>query len=103
MTRKFTLSVGLNDKDTKVQRISTIEAYKIVENVIVEKVGGGSIFEGRGVYKHDNGQVVIENSLQVQLFDCELDKVREVVEIIKVMLNQESIILTIEEVNSQFI
>lgn len=102
MTR-FSLNIGLNDKDTKQQRISTLEAYKMIENVIVEKCGGGSIFEGRGVYKHENGEVVIENSLEVQLFDCEQEIVLEVVDDLKTVLNQESIVLTSEEVNSQFI
>jgi hypothetical protein len=103
MTKRFTLSIGLNDKDTKVQKISTIEAYKTIENVIVEKLGGGSIFEGRGIYKHDDGQIVIENSLMVQLYDCPQSSVLEVSNILKAALNQESIILTSEEVNSQFI
>jgi len=100
---KYTLSIGLNDKDTKKQRISTIEAYKIVENIIVEKVGGGSIFEGRGIYKHDNGKVVIENTLQVELYGCKKADALAVVDVLKVSLNQESIILTSEIVNSQFI
>lgn len=103
MAKKFTLLVGLNDKDTKKQRISTIEAYKIVENIIVEKVGGGSIYEGRGVYKHEDGKIVIENSLQVQLFDCEVAKVYEIIEALKLALNQESIILETEEVESRFV
>lgn len=100
---KYTLSIGLNDKDTKKQRISTIEAYKIIENVIVEELGGGSIFEGRGIYKHENGDVVIENTLSVELFECEKTTVLNVIEVLKKALNQESIILTSEVVNSEFI
>ena len=100
---KFVLSVGLNDQDTKTQRVSTIEAYKIVENVIIEKTGGGSIFEGRGIYKHDNGKIVVENTLQVELFGCNESIAIEIIETLKIALNQESIILTAETVNSKFI
>jgi len=32
---KFNLYVGLNDKTTKKQEISTIEAYKLITNIIV--------------------------------------------------------------------
>ena len=103
MTKKFTLSIGLNDKDTKNQRLSTLEAYKLIENVIIEKVGGGSIFEGRGIYKHDNGEIVIENSLAVELYGCNEADCIEIINVLKVSLNQESIILTTEAVNSKFI
>lgn len=30
--KKFTLFVGLNDKDSKIQEISTIDAYKKMMN-----------------------------------------------------------------------
>lgn len=29
--KKFTLYLGLNDKETKCQKIATVEAYKIVK------------------------------------------------------------------------
>lgn len=69
MQEKYTLNIGLFDRDIRRQRISTVEAYKIVENIITDKLSGGSIFEGRGVYRHDNGSIVIEPSLMVELYD----------------------------------
>lgn len=30
MIKKFTLYLGLNDKETKMQKIATVEAFKIV-------------------------------------------------------------------------
>ena len=37
---------GLNDKDTKTQEISTIEAYKLITNIIVANdVEGFTILE----------------------------------------------------------
>ena len=35
MDYKFTLYLGLNDKDTKSQKIATVEAYKIVEKSVI--------------------------------------------------------------------
>ena len=32
--KRFTLYMGLNDKDTKTQQISIVEAYKIVSNIL---------------------------------------------------------------------
>ncbi len=34
-TKQTNLYIGLNDKDTKVQKIDTIEAYKIVYNILL--------------------------------------------------------------------
>ena len=52
MIKKFTLYLGLNDKDTKRQEISTLEAYKVVSNLLAKDFGGGTIFEAQGIYKH---------------------------------------------------
>lgn len=38
---KWTLYLGLNDKDSKVQKISTLEAYKVVSNLIATKEDTG--------------------------------------------------------------
>ena len=103
MIKKFSLFVGLNDKDTKKQRISTIEAYKIIENVLIEKVGGGSIFERRGIHKHESGEVVIESTLNIELYGIEENQAIEIISILKIALNQESIILQTENVNSKFV
>lgn len=42
---KFTLFVGLNDKESKQQEISTIDAYKVVSNLITSNFEGGTISE----------------------------------------------------------
>ena len=44
MDYKFTLYLGLNDKDTKSQKIATVEAYKIVENLLKADFDGATIF-----------------------------------------------------------
>lgn len=100
---KYTLYIGLNDKDTKQQKIDTLEASKIVQNVLTDTTGGGTIYSATGVYKHDNGAVVIENTLRVELVAVALEAVRGAVETIKTALNQESIILQTENVQSVFI
>ena len=100
---KYTLYIGLNDKDTKTQRIDMLEASKIVQNVLTDTTGGGTIYSATGVYKHDNGAVVIENTLRVELVAVALEVVKKAIETIKKALNQESIILQTENVQSMFI
>lgn len=101
--KRYTLYLGLNDKDSKTQKIDTIEAYKIVENLLASMFDGGTIFNAHGVYKHDDNTIVIENTLRIEILEFEnsiLDNVREFVRILKSTFNQESIAVQIEVCNS---
>lgn len=92
---KYELYMGLNDKDTKTQKIDTLEAYKIVSNQVAQRFDGGTVFQASGVYKHENGTVVIENTLKIEiiLFDKSVTEteVKNFVEYLKETFNQESI------------
>ncbi len=100
---KYTLYIGLNDKNTKKQELSTLEAFKIVQNILTEKTGGGTVYNATGVYKHDSGEIVIESTLRVEIVAAPLEAVRDAIHIIKIALNQESIIMQTENVESIFI
>lgn len=69
-TRKHTLYIGLNDKDTKKQEIDTLEAVKIATNIICRIVDGCTIYNATGIYHHDDGQIVIENSLRIEIINA---------------------------------
>ena len=99
--KKFTLYLGLNDKDAKVQKIQTIEAFKIVSNLIAARFDGGTIFEADGVYKHDNGAYVIEKTLRIELLFVERASVVEFVKVLKEVFNQESIAVQEETICSE--
>lgn len=102
MTVKYTFYVGLNDKDSKVQEVNTLEAAKIVQNVFIKnEVDGATITSGKGIYKHENGMVVTEETLIIQVYEFgEPVKVKEICDDLKVMLNQESIAVEKTEANS---
>lgn len=101
MTERYTLLVGLNDKDTKVQLVNTLEAYKMIMNVIKGYTEGCTIYEAFGYYKHENGEMVEEKSLHIEIlyFDDEdsRQKTKAIVESIKQMLNQESVAVTYDK------
>ncbi len=99
---KVTLYVGLNDKDTKTQKIDTVEAVKIVTNLVCNICGGGTIYNATGVYTHDNGDIVIENTLRIELIDCTAAALTALIDTLKSVLNQESIIKQCESINSEF-
>ena len=100
---RITLYIGLNDKDTKVQKISTLECTKVVYNVLFScGIDGATVYEATGIYKHDNGDVVFENTLRVELFGVDNKAVDKSIDLLKIALNQESIIKQIETVTSEF-
>ena len=101
MIKKFTLYLGLNDKDSKQQEIATVEAYKIVSNLISSDFDGGTIFESKGIYKHEDGQIVTETTLRIELLFTEAIKVKALCETLKKLFNQESIAVQEEVINSE--
>ena len=98
--KKFTLYMGLNDKDLKVQVISTIEAYKVVSNILAKDFGGGTIFEAQGIYTHDNGSIVFEKTLRIEILFAEEPQIKNLVSELKKIFNQESIAVQVNEINS---
>lgn len=99
---KITLYVGLNDKDTKAQKIDTLEAVKIAENLVCDMCGGGTIYNAVGVYTHDDGTIITENTLRIELIDTAAAALDTLITALKAVLNQESIIKQTEVINSVF-
>lgn len=106
MTIKKTIYLGLNDKDTKTQVISTLEAYKVINNLITNQFDGGTIFEAQGIYKHDDGHVVIEKTLRIELLlfaADDLSKVDGLIKTLKQIFNQESVAVQTENITSELV
>ncbi len=100
--QKYVLYVGLNDKKTKLQEISTVQAYKIITNVIVANdVTGFTILEANGYYVHDNGSISIEKSLKIEFLFIDIEIIKNIIKELKKILNQESIILQTENIKSE--
>lgn len=103
MAIKYMFYVGLNDKDTHVQTVSTLNAATIIQNIFASYSCGVTITEGKGVYVHENGDIVTENTLIVSVyeFDGEPEKpIGAICADLKKILNQESIAVERQETNS---
>ena len=85
--KKYVLYVGLKDKDTKEQEIGTQDAKDIIADI----AGECTISEALGIYKHDDGTQVKENSLRVEMLFKTKATVLEIAKDIKIKLNQESV------------
>ena len=97
---EYTLFIGMNDKDTHKQELSTEEFRERIANTL----GDCTIREGAtGYYTHDNGTKVIEKSLEVTKFGGTKKSIVNMVKQLKQILNQECIILKTQISKSDFI
>jgi len=86
------LYVGLNDKDTKQQELSNLEAKVGISAILFRYCPNGfTLQECQSIYKHDDGTVVCENTIKVILLDYNMSMIYEIIEDLKRKLNQECI------------
>ena len=100
--KKTIICVGLLDKDSKAQEISTIDAFKVAANIFAETTGGATITEGTGVYTHDDGTIVIEPTLVCAIYGADDATAEKAASLLKIALNQEAVTIETTESNSRF-
>lgn len=101
MEYKYTLYVGLNDKDSKVQEIELVEAYKICTKTVQRYASGCTIFDAKGFYTHENGEAVTENTFRIEVMFIGDKEAHAIVNELKISLNQEAIAVTKEPIISE--
>lgn len=77
---KCTLLVGLFDKDTKQQEISTDTAEQLIADYFTRHGRCCTLSRCTGVYRHNDGATVCEPSIRVEWFLTEEDAKRDHVE-----------------------
>ena len=86
------LYIGLNDKDTKQQELTNLDAKAEISTILFKYFPNGfTLQECQGMYRHEDGTVVCENTIKVILFDYNIGLVLDAVEDLKLKLNQECI------------
>ena len=99
---KYILYVGLNDKDTKTQKISLLSAREVIQNTIVgQGLDGATISDAIGIYRHDDGTFVTEQSLRVEILFATEEIITTICEQLKTALNQESIAVESQDIESR--
>lgn len=97
------ITVGLFDKDSKRQEIGTLDAYKVITNIFCGAGLCATILEAQGVYRHDNGEVVVEPSLRVECAGATREQIKPIIMQIKTVLNQESVMYKMVESSIDFL
>lgn len=101
---KYTLNIGLNDKDSMAQEISEIESsIRIIESLNESMIHGYTIYNANGFYTHENGKQVNEKAIIVEIVNEKKEKILKACNSIKKKLNQESILVQEQNIESMFI
>ena len=104
MIIKYNIYIGLNDKDSKKQEVSTRRAKQETIKILNHNnITGLTMYEVMGVFKHEDGATTFEKSLKVELMEVKKEDVLKSIEEWKRGLNQESILLEEEEKKIDFI
>lgn len=98
--QKAVICLGLNDKDSKKQEIETAAAAATLRGLLCSRFYGATVTACAGIYTHDNGEQVRENSFSVVLYFVTLEQVRDFAGELCRVFNQESV--TIETVRRGF-
>lgn len=76
--KKIKLSIGLFDKDTKKQQIDTFVAVQLIEKTLIAVGAAGlSVYTGNGVYVHEDGKLVREPSVFVDIYNLPNEELEE--------------------------
>ena len=103
---KLTISIGLLDKDTKTQLINNDDAMQKVNDCFLSRLDAFTVYYAKGVYTHENGQQVQENTIRVEVVtfnDNDYNNTIQSIKEVKQALNQESILLEKQTINSYLI
>ena len=92
---KYNIYIGMFDKDTKQQEISSQDYFNKIRQVLrLNKIDNYTIYKAKGHYRSEL-QIVCEPTLVVEFIDKIINKMRD--EFI-LTLNQEDVLITRQEV-----
>ena len=103
---KTVLTVGLNDKNTEKQEVSTQDAKIIIADTLINKYGvyAFTMLECTGVYKMDStGNIIQETSFRIEIATDDAFNYSNIVNALKFALNQESIMVETCKADIDFI
>ena len=104
---RYELYLGLNDKDSKRQEIPTEAAQALVQSEVAKRFDGGTIYATNGVYKHEDGTVVTERTIKMEItfYDGEPadnnKRIREFCDWLKLVFRQESVSVCKQVIESE--
>lgn len=98
----YLLYIGLNDKDSYEQIISTEDAKTAINDICLEYVEGYTMWDANGVWRDEWNNMTDEQTLICYFQDVEQEAVEAIIEEILPTLNQNAILVEKKMVNSRY-
>lgn len=92
--KNYIIICGLNDKNTRKQEITTERAKQALAGIVLEYADGATLTECDGIYKHEDGGIVFEKSIKIEISGISKENAERIASKAKKVLNQESIYFT---------
>ena len=100
---KYTLYVGLNDKDTNAPVFGHEEARTAMFMIVRKHTGGCTFYDAQGYwFDTDANETYTENTLVCVLLDTSPEAVKAIMDEALTVFNQSSILLETSEVRGTF-
>ncbi|MDD3654388.1 MAG: DUF3574 domain-containing protein [Desulfotomaculaceae bacterium] len=99
---RYTLYIGLNDKNTYTQLLSTEDAANKVTDIALKYADGFTQLSGKGAYKDEKGVITHENCLIFEFYGTNEEQVKAIMDEVLQELNQNSILIEKQTVNYEF-
>jgi hypothetical protein len=102
---KFTLYVGLNDKDSRTQKVTLAQAKKTISRILaINEIEGATFLKAEGLYTYiTDNKTELENTYKIEILFATDNQINNAVAKIKEVLNQESVAVVKERINSSLI
>ena len=100
--KKYTLYIGLLDAKLRTQLFSNDEAIYIIQQIILKYAGGATMSESTGIYTHDDGGIVFEPTIKIEIIFTEKEKIHCIAQEAREIFNQESILIEEIDCNSTY-
>ena len=97
-----TIYIGLNDKDTYTQLISTEDAVQKVHMICMQYVDGYTMYQADGYWKDASGNPTSENTLVCVFVGTDKETVRIIADEVIKALNQNTVLIISETNNAEF-
>ena len=101
--KTYKMYIGLNDKFTKKQEISTEKAVSIINDTALNILEGYTLYTGTGIFTHGDGERITENTIILELIsfdDTDAEKLKTIREKLLVSLRQEAIYINVYDTYS---
>ena len=90
---KYTLYLGLNDKDTYEQIISTEDALEKANLICAKHAGGYTQLSARGGWTNDDGSLGHENTIVYVVYDISEENLKAMLDEFLKEFNQSSVLV----------